>query len=65
VSLQSVRLLCDSAIAATGIPYKLVQQSRSNWRSKVEGEALLTRFAIHNLASMSRFGEEVMPAFRS
>ena len=34
------------AIAATGIPYKLVQQTRVNGLSKVEGEALLTRFAI-------------------
>jgi hypothetical protein len=65
VPLQSARLLRDSAIAATGIPYKLVQQTRVNGLSKVEGEALLTRFAIQNLASMSRFGEEVMPAFRS
>jgi hypothetical protein len=32
--------------ATTGIPYKLVQQTRVNGLSKVEGEALLTRFPI-------------------
>ena len=46
VPLQTARLLRDSAIAATGIPYKLVQQTRVNGLSNVEGEALLTRFAI-------------------
>jgi len=46
VPLQTARLLRDSAIAATGIPYKLVQQTRVNGLSKVEGEALLTRFPI-------------------
>jgi hypothetical protein len=46
VPLQTARLLRDSAIPATGIPYKLVQQTRVNGLSKVEGEALLTRFAI-------------------
>ena len=46
VPLQTARLLRDAAIAATGIPYKLVQQTRVNGLSKVEGEALLTRFAV-------------------
>ena len=46
VPLQTARLLRDSAITGTGIPYKLVQQTRVNGLSKVEGEALLTRFAI-------------------
>jgi endonuclease/exonuclease/phosphatase family metal-dependent hydrolase len=46
VPLQTARLLRDTAIAATGITYKLVQQTRVNGLSKVEGEALLTRFAI-------------------
>src|SRR5207237_10839587 len=36
----------DYAIARTGIPDKLVQQTRGNRLSKVEGEALLTRFAV-------------------
>jgi endonuclease/exonuclease/phosphatase family metal-dependent hydrolase len=46
VPLQTAKLLCDAAIAATGVPYKLVQQTRVNGLSKVEGEALLTRFPI-------------------
>ena len=46
VPLQTARLLRDAAIAATGIPYKLVQQTRVNGLSKVEGEALLPRFPI-------------------
>ena len=46
VPLQTAKLLRDAAITATGIPYKLVQQTRVNGLSKVEGEALLTRFPI-------------------
>jgi len=41
---QSARGLRDAAPALTG--YKLVQQTRVNGLSKVEGEALLTRFEI-------------------
>jgi endonuclease/exonuclease/phosphatase family metal-dependent hydrolase len=41
---QSARGLRDAAPALTG--YKLVQQTRANGLSKVEGEALLTRFEI-------------------
>jgi len=43
VPLQTAKLLRD---AATGIPYNLVQQTRVNGLSKVEGEALLSRFPI-------------------
>lgn len=46
VPLQTAKLLRDAAIAATGIPYKLVQQIRVNRLSKMEGEALLARFPI-------------------
>ena len=46
VPLQTARFLRDVAAATTGIPYKLVQQTRVNGLSKVEGEALLTRFPI-------------------
>jgi endonuclease/exonuclease/phosphatase family metal-dependent hydrolase len=46
VPLQTAKILRDAAIEATGIPYKLVQQTRVNGLSKVEGEALLTRFPI-------------------
>src|SRR6476659_4902143 len=46
VPLQTAKILRDAAIAATGIPYKLVQQTRVNGLSKMEGEALLSRFPI-------------------
>jgi hypothetical protein len=46
VPLQSARALRDAATALTGIEYKLVQQTRANGLSKVEGEALLTRFGV-------------------
>jgi len=46
VPLQTAKLLRDAATAATGIPYNLVQQTRVNGLSKVEGEALLSRFPI-------------------
>src|SRR6188508_476224 len=41
---QSARGLRDATTALIG--YKLVQQTRVNGLSKVEGEALLTRFEI-------------------
>ena len=44
IPLQSAHGLRDAATALTG--YKLVQQTRVNGLSKVEGEALLTRFEI-------------------
>jgi endonuclease/exonuclease/phosphatase family metal-dependent hydrolase len=46
VPLQTAKFLRDAAIEATGIPFKLAQQTRVNGLSKVEGEALLTRFPI-------------------
>jgi endonuclease/exonuclease/phosphatase family metal-dependent hydrolase len=46
IPLQSARGLRDAATALTGTEYNLVQQTRVNGLSKVEGEALLTRFAI-------------------
>jgi endonuclease/exonuclease/phosphatase family metal-dependent hydrolase len=46
IPLQSARGLRDAATALTGTEYKLVQQTRVNGLSKVEGEALLTRFEI-------------------
>jgi endonuclease/exonuclease/phosphatase family metal-dependent hydrolase len=44
IPLQSARGLRDAATALTGIEYNLVQQTRVNGLSKVEGDALLTRF---------------------
>src|SRR5436305_905710 len=46
VPLQTARTLRDSATAMIGVPYNLVQQTRVNGLSKVEGEALLTRFPV-------------------
>jgi hypothetical protein len=43
---QSARGLRDVARVLTGVDYNLVQQTRVNGLSKVEGEALLTRFGI-------------------
>src|SRR5690348_12031366 len=46
VPLGTARTLRDAATATTGVPYNFVQQTRVNGLSKVEGEALLTRFPI-------------------
>ena len=46
IPLQSARGLRATAADLTGIDYNLVQQTRVNGLSKVEGEALLTRFAV-------------------
>jgi endonuclease/exonuclease/phosphatase family metal-dependent hydrolase len=46
IPLQSARGLRTTAADLTGIDYNLVQQTRVNGLSKVEGEALLTRFAV-------------------
>ena len=46
VPLQSARGLRKSAAELTGVHYNLVQQARANSLSKIEGEALLTRFPV-------------------
>jgi endonuclease/exonuclease/phosphatase family metal-dependent hydrolase len=46
VPLQTARGLGKTAAALNGIAYNLVQQTRVNGLSKVEGEAMLTRFAV-------------------
>jgi endonuclease/exonuclease/phosphatase family metal-dependent hydrolase len=46
IPLQSARDLRDAAAERTGHDYTLVQQTRVNSLSKVEGEALLTRFPV-------------------
>lgn len=63
VPLQTARLLRGSAIAATGIPYKLVQQTRVNGLSKVEGEALLTRFAIVETGNLDYQAHDIVALF--
>src|SRR5690349_12045302 len=45
IPLQSARALRDDA-RRNGSEYNLVQQTRVNGLSKVEGEALLTRFPV-------------------
>lgn len=44
--LQTARTLCAFATGATGVPHSLVQQTRVNGLSEVEGEALITTFPI-------------------
>jgi len=46
VALQTAKTLRDAATLMTGVRYNLVQQTRVNGLSKVEGEALLTRFPV-------------------
>ena len=46
VLLQTAKSLRDAATLMTGVRYNLVQQTRVNGLSKVEGEALLTRFPV-------------------
>jgi endonuclease/exonuclease/phosphatase family metal-dependent hydrolase len=46
VPLQTAKTLRDAATEMTGVRYNLVQQTRVNGLSRVEGEALLTRFPV-------------------
>jgi endonuclease/exonuclease/phosphatase family metal-dependent hydrolase len=46
IPLQSARGLQKTASALFGVQYNLVQQTRVNGLSKVEGEAMLTRFEV-------------------
>lgn len=46
VPLQTAKILRDAATGMTGMGYNLVQQTRVNGLSRVEGEALLTRFPV-------------------
>jgi endonuclease/exonuclease/phosphatase family metal-dependent hydrolase len=46
VALQSARGLRNAAAKLVGFEYNLVQQTRVNSLSKIEGEALLTRFSV-------------------
>jgi endonuclease/exonuclease/phosphatase family metal-dependent hydrolase len=46
IPLQSARDLRKTAAELTGVHYNLVQQTRVNGLSKVEGEALLTRLPV-------------------
>ena len=44
--LQTARTLCAFATSTTGVPHNLVQQTRVNGLSEVEGEALITTFPV-------------------
>jgi endonuclease/exonuclease/phosphatase family metal-dependent hydrolase len=46
IPLQSARGLQKTASNLLGVRYNLVQQTRVNGLSRVEGEAMLTRFAL-------------------
>jgi endonuclease/exonuclease/phosphatase family metal-dependent hydrolase len=46
VPIQSAKILRDAITATTGISYNLVQQTKVNGLSEVEGEALLTRYPL-------------------
>src|SRR5580704_19618490 len=46
IPLQTARGLRKTATELTGIDYNLIQQTRVNGLSRVEGEAMLTRFAV-------------------
>jgi endonuclease/exonuclease/phosphatase family metal-dependent hydrolase len=60
VPLQTAKLLRDAAITATGIPYRLVQQTRVNGLSTVEGEALLTRFSITETGNLDYQARDIV-----
>ena len=60
VPLQTAKLLRDAAITATGIPYRLVQQTRVNGLSTVEGEALLTRFPITETGNLDYQARDIV-----
>jgi endonuclease/exonuclease/phosphatase family metal-dependent hydrolase len=46
VPIQSAKILRDAITSITGISYNLVQQTKVNGLSEVEGEALLTRYPV-------------------
>src|SRR5947199_2594789 len=60
VPLQTAKLLRDAGTTATGIPYKLVQQTRVNGLSTVEGEALLTRFPITETGNLDYQARDIV-----
>ena len=51
IPLQSGRYLQRTASEQLGIGYKLIQQSKTNGLSQVDGEALLTRFPVQETAN--------------
>lgn len=52
VPIQSAKILRDAVTAATGVSYNLVQQTKVNGLSEVEGEALLSRYPVIETANL-------------
>ena len=52
IPIQSAKTLRDAVTAATGISYNLVQQTKVNGLSEVEGEALLSRYPVIETGSL-------------
>ena len=46
VPIQSAKTLRDAVTAATGVSYTLVQQTKVNGLSEIEGQALLSRYPV-------------------
>ena len=46
VPIQSAKTLRDAVTASTGVSYTLVQQTKVNGLSEIEGEALLSRYPV-------------------
>src|SRR5262249_3484934 len=60
VPLQSARSLRKAATERTGADYNLVQQTRANSLSKVEGEALLTRFPVTETGNLDYQARDIV-----
>jgi endonuclease/exonuclease/phosphatase family metal-dependent hydrolase len=60
VPRQSARGLRASAAEATGIDYALVQQTKTNSLSEVEGEALLARFPVIETGNLDYQGRDMV-----
>jgi endonuclease/exonuclease/phosphatase family metal-dependent hydrolase len=60
IPLQSARWLHAAARERTGVDYALVQQTRVNGLSAVEGEALLTRFPIAETGNLDYRARDIV-----
>jgi len=60
VPRQTARGLCADAAEATGVDYALVQQTKTNSLSEVEGEALLTRFPVLETGNLDYQGRDMV-----
>ena len=60
VPRQTARGLRADAAQATGVDYALVQQTKTNSLSEVEGEALLTRFPVLETGNLDYQGRDMV-----